>query len=559
MTATAVPNLLHPEPELCLNATALSQTLTFAFATGAMGEAFGRILASARLAPSHFRPECFARDLFLGDFVARCLCVRIDGTEYPVHRAALVRELCQPPSDVAVTALRQRVLAELAEKPELADGARRVWLKIRNVEQLLEAADRGKRYDAIGRRVEILRAIREAIELAATAFTGARSELGRARDFALATAAGAGFHDLVNLLEYEENLATIDLRVRVGHDGQLRGFEIVRAEENRKNSFYVSPLRRLVARLRMLFRGYRFREAEILGRLVNRVFDGVQEAVIGLFQLGLHLEFYLAALAFRERAVERGLSVCLPELVASTAAIPRFDALFNPHLLIEERPPCPTDVRTGPQALVIITGPNSGGKTRLLQALGLAQLLGQAGMFVPAASATLVTRGGLFASLIQETVADQPEGHLGMELLRIRRLFEELRTNSLVLMDELCSGTNPSEGEEIFRLVVELLAELEPQAFITTHFLRFAADLARDRPLSRLEFLKVELDEHQDPTYRFVDGVAPTSLAGKTAERLGVTREALLALVAEKKGDEVPAPLEVAESRPVTSPRFRAS
>src|SRR5690606_3915279 len=171
MTATAVPNLLHPEPELCLNATALSQTLTFAFATGAMGEAFGRILASARLAPSHFRPECFARDLFLGDFVARCLCVRIDGTEYPVHRAALVRELCQPPSDVAVTALRQRVLAELAEKPELADGARRVWLKIRNVEQLLEAADRGKRYDAIGRRVEILRAIREAIELAATAFT----------------------------------------------------------------------------------------------------------------------------------------------------------------------------------------------------------------------------------------------------------------------------------------------------------------------------------------------------------------------------------------------------
>jgi len=549
----AVPNLLHPEPGLCLNATALSQALTFAFAAGVPGEAFGRILGNARLAPSSFRPECFARDLFLSDFVARCLCVRIGDTEYPVHRAALLRELSQPPSDVAVTTLRQRVLTELLEKPELVDGARRVWLKIRNVEQLLEAPDRGKRYDAIGRRVEILRAIREAIELASTAFAGARSALGRAHEFATAIAAGTGFRDLVSLLEYEENLATIDLRVRVGHDGHLRGFEIVRAEENRKNAFYVPPLRRLVARIRMFFRGYRFREAEILGRLLNRVFDGVQDAVIGLFQLGLHLEFYLAALAFRDRAVERGLTVCLPELIPgdrSARITPGFEALFNPHLLVEEHAPRPTDVQIGTRALVIVTGPNSGGKTRLLQALGIAQLLGQAGMFVPAARATLVARDGLFASLIQETVSDQPEGHLGMELLRIRRLFEELRTNSLVLMDELCSGTNPSEGEEIFRLVVELLAELEPQAFVTTHFLRFAADLARDRPLSGLEFLRVELDEHQDPTYRFVAGVAPTSLAGKTAERLGVTREALLALVADKKSEPAPPKHPVAEALP---------
>jgi DNA mismatch repair protein MutS2 len=161
----------------------------------------------------------------------------------------------------------------------------------------------------------------------------------------------------------------------------------------------------------------------------------------------------------------------------------------------------------------------------------------------------------LFVSLIQEATADQPEGHLGMELLRIRRLFEELSPNSLVIMDELCSGTNPSEGEEIFRLVVDLLAELEPQAFITTHFLRFAGDLERERPLARLEFLQVELDANHEPTYGFVPGVAATSLAGKTAERLGVTREALEALVNEKRRDrprrEPPAPerLRAVESR----------
>jgi DNA mismatch repair protein MutS2 len=104
-----------------------------------------------------------------------------------------------------------------------------------------------------------------------------------------------------------------------------------------------------------------------------------------------------------------------------------------------------------------------------------------------------------------------------------------------VILDELCSGTNPSEGEEIFELVISLLAELEPQTFITTHFLQFASRLARDRSTLGLEFLQVELDRHNDPTYGFVPGVARTSLAARTAERLGVTREALEGLVEARK------------------------
>ena len=120
--------------------------------------------------------------------------------------------------------------------------------------------------------------------------------------------------------------------------------------------------------------------------------------------------------------------------------------------------------------------------------------------------------------------------------MRIRRLFERFSFGSLVLLDELCSGTNPSEGEEIFELVVSLLAELEPQALVTTHFLESAQRLERQRPVAGLQFLQVELNQRLYPTYRFVSGVAPTSLAKKTAERLGVTREALLALIEEKRG-----------------------
>jgi DNA mismatch repair protein MutS2 len=163
--------------------------------------------------------------------------------------------------------------------------------------------------------------------------------------------------------------------------------------------------------------------------------------------------------------------------------------------------------------------------------MALTQLLGQAGVFVPARSARLTVASSLVVSLIQETRADQSEGRLGMELLRIRALFERLPPGAMVLLDELCSGTNPSEGEEIFELVVRMLARLSPQAFITTHFLAFAERLERERTIPGLRFLQVAMADDHAPTYQFKPGVAATSLAGHAAARLGVTGEQLLALV----------------------------
>jgi DNA mismatch repair protein MutS2 len=100
----------------------------------------------------------------------------------------------------------------------------------------------------------------------------------------------------------------------------------------------------------------------------------------------------------------------------------------------------------------------------------------------------------------------------------------------MVLMDELCSGTNPSEGERIFQMVLDLFEELRPQVLISTHFLDFAERLCEERG-DKLAFLQVEMDAEEHPTYQFIPGVAKTSLARNTAARLGVTREELLALV----------------------------
>jgi DNA mismatch repair protein MutS2 len=388
------------------------------------------------------------------------------------------------------------------------------------------------------RRLDILRALKNTVDKLSQAFEHAPGPLARITAFATGVQQSDAWAHLASLLDYESNLATIDLRVRLGHDGEIRSFAIQRVAENQDNPWYTSPLRRLLTRFSLLFRGLHVRRSELLGRLVESVFDEMQEVWLLLYQTLLDLELYVAALRFRSLAKSKGLEVCLPELTAvSGSASSSFTKLFNPFLLLESAPPVPCDISHGAHAISIVTGPNSGGKTRLLQAVGLSQLLAQAGLFVPAASARLALRNGMFVSLVQQIEADQAEGRLGTELSRIRRLFESLPFGGLAILDELCSGTNPTEGEEIFQLLIELLGELSPVAFISTHFLGLAARLERDRPVE-LTFVEVELGPSGRPTYRFVPGVAKTSLARGVAERLGVTRESLRALLDSRRAEQ---------------------
>ncbi len=550
-----VPDLLHEMPRRRLDGRGLEQALVFAFASGGHRDSLERLTLTSQLEPSEFAPDCFVKDLFLADFVGRCTGFLIEGRRYQPHAARLTRLLAHPPADHGVLAFRQAIVAELLAAPQVKGALERSYLRLREIFQLLESTDSGKHFDPVARRLEILRAILRAIDQLASGFGAAESGLRRISEYAREVRESAAYDNLRQLLDHEGHLATIQVRLALAYDGQLRGFEIVRAEENVENRYYVSPWRRLVTRLRLLFRGYHVRQTEVLGRLINGVFDALTPFVGDAVELLSAFEFYLATLGFSELARAQGLEVCLPEVPPPSAAEPadlssELDALFNPFLLLEEHPPVAGDVRIAAGGFVIVTGPNSGGKTRLLQAVGLAQLLAQSGFVVPAARARLGFRRGLFVSIVDEVSVDQREGRLGTELLRIRRLFEKLCSGALVILDELCSGTNPSEAEEIFRLVLELLAELEPQVLISTHFLHFAERLREDAQDGRLSFLQVELDQEQHPTYRFVPGVATTSLARMTAERLGVTRESLRSLVEAARRDQAPSSVPPRASRP---------
>jgi DNA mismatch repair protein MutS2 len=536
------PDLLSHSPAIRVDAAQLKQTLTFAFASGVPGTAFAQLLESANLPASTWEPRSFADELFVAELVAGAMKVKIGGHAYAIDRKNLERILGRPPSDRKVVEFRRRIMAELAGTPVLRRDLEAVYVALYQFRTLLETPPLARHLDASRRRLDILAAAKTAVDVMGESFAESKTGLARLREFGERTKASEAYRRLRDLLDYEENLSTLDVRVRLGIDGRVRALEMLAVKENESNWFYASATGRFFAKLSSLFRGYRFSEQELLARLIDGVFEGLEDELVQLFQLIGDLEFYLAGLAFRDLAEAQGLGVCLPELVwparlrVTEAPKRTLRALFNPLLLAQGVEVVPCDLVTACHDMtVIVTGPNSGGKTRLLQSVAFAQLLGQSGFFVPAREATLGVAPGLFVSLIEEATADQSEGRLGMELIRIRSLFEKLKVGSMVVLDELCSGTNPSEGEEIFELVVTLLGELSPQAFITTHFLQLAARIAAHPPVPKLAFFQVELDQHQFSTYRFLPGVAQTSLAHRTAARLGVTREELLALIEASK------------------------
>jgi DNA mismatch repair protein MutS2 len=514
-----------------IDASSFGQTLVFAFAAGAPADVVEEAVGRAALPDSSWEVAGFARDLFVGQIVQRGFEVRIDGKAHPSCARYVERVLLGPPRNPADSELRRGVLSELTEVPALRAEAERVYLAIVHLRAMLCAP---RQPAPRVRRMEILRAIREALALLARSFEGARSALSRLRAFGEAVVATGEYARLVALLEHDEHQGSLDLRVRVGADGEVRSMELLAVRDNDENPFYVSPLRRWWVRFALMLRGYRATAGEVAERLLSEALSGVERPVAVIFQAFGDLGVFLGAMGFRDHALAKGLSVSLPAIAASGEAL-ELQGLFNPLLLMAGITPVAADVRAGPGAIVVVTGPNSGGKTRLLQSIALAQLLSEGGFFVPARVARVPRATGLFASLFEEASADQPEGHLGMELLRIRKLFDDLDAGALVVLDELCSGTNPSEGEEIARLVLSLLPELGVRAFVTTHLLSFAAELSAHRPSAALEFLQVELDENERPTYRFAPGVARTSLAQRTAERLGVTRGELLDRIAAKR------------------------
>jgi len=528
-------DLIHHDPLVTLDKELLRSALRFAFESGDAGGLLGKAVDDAPITPSGWDPEVFSGGLFLPELLTSCFVIEVGKKRHTPSQTHLVKLLSHPPEDVRDVTLRQEVLRELAGSPALREALSTIYVALRELRGLLDerAMTPG---ETIKRKVDVLGAVKRILDTADEGLGDATSALSRLHEFGAAVRGRDVYRRLAQILDFERNMALLEVRVVLGSDGRIRDFQLVEAKENRDNPLLWSPWRRVWSRLFSWLRGYEYTENEVLLKVIDEVFEELEDVILPCFDLIGDVELYLAALGFKDRCEREGLEVCLPEIhdtpdAGEPSGPLEIERLFNPLLLLQDVTPTPCDLRTsGHDAMVLVTGPNSGGKTRMLQALSLTQLLGQSGLFVPAAAAKLTRAPTMFVSLIEGAPADQKEGRLGTELMRVRRLFEQLEPGSMVVLDELCSGTNPSEGIAIFEMVISLLPRLRPQVWVTTHFLDAARKLEAEGRVDRLEFLQVELKK-DEPTYQFVPGVAPTSLAYVVASRLGVTQEELVALV----------------------------
>ncbi len=258
------------------------------------------------------------------------------------------------------------------------------------------------------------------------------------------------------------------------------------------------------------------REIEkILKQLTQEVRQQIDALTINIEALA-HLDLIVAKARFASQ-FRATCPILSPE--------PKLQLKKARHPLLSQEKVVPIDVTMDPsQQGIIITGPNTGGKTVTLKTVGLLALMTQSGFPIPVEEESIMpVFSGVFADIGDEQSIEQSLSTFSGHMKNTIHILQQIDHRSLVLFDEIGAGTDPTEGSALAIAILEYVLKVGSYVIATTHYseLKLFAHSHHKTVNASMEFDVATLK----PTYRLLMGVPGQSHAFAIADRLGLTKE----------------------------------
>ena len=307
------------------------------------------------------------------------------------------------------------------------------------------------------------------------------------------------------------------IAVKTDFKGLIKGIEHDRSATG--STVYIEPLN--VVSLNNKLREYEAREREEIRKILLRITELVKtkkEEILEIKEILERLDFIDAKTTYSVN------KKCIVPKIINKEYLKLVEAR---HPLIDENTVVPINFELGnPENIMLITGPNTGGKTVTLKVAGLLTIMALSGIPIPANEKTEIGYfHNVLADIGDEQSLEQNLSSFSGHVSKIKDIIENANSKSLVLMDELGSGTDPMEGAAFAMAIIDYLNKKHVTSIITTHYSEVKAYAFNT---TGIKSASMEFNvETLSPTYKLLEGIPGESNALIIARKYGISEEVI--------------------------------